>query len=410
MKSPESITSPEVESISWETLEDFIRLRVQALVQELLEEEAEAVVGRKRYERRKSGQQPIYRNGYGKPRRVSVSCGTIQVRRPRIRNLSEQFESRVLPLFRRQSQRVKSVMPELYLHGLALRDFDMALRGLLGEGAPLSSTSIARLKEHWQDEFDAWRAAPIEDELVYLWADGIYVRAGLEKDKAAVLVAIGVFTDGSKRVLAVEPGFRESKESWKDVFEQLMARGVNEPRAVIADGGLGLWAALAELGWECLEQRCWNHKICNVRDALPRREQDAATALLKKIPYADTAEQAAELRDGFLAAYEDYPKACAKLSSDWNRMVAFFELPREHWRSLRTTNVVESPFQVVRLRTGAARRFKRIDNATAAIWKLLMIAECNFRIFDAKELLEDVARGCEFVNGLPKNAACEDAA
>ena len=410
MKSPEAITSPEVESISWETLEDFIRIRVQGLLQELLEEEADTMVGRRRYERRKPGQKPIYRNGHGKVRSVSVSCGTIQVRRPRIRNLSEQFESRVLPLFQTQSQRVKSVMPELYLHGLALRDFDMALRGLLGDGAPLSSTSIARLKEHWQVEFEAWRKAPIEDELVYLWADGIYVRAGLEKDKAAVLVAIGVFTDGSKRVLAVEPGFRESKESWKDVFEQLMDRGVNEPRAVIADGGLGLWAALAELGWECLEQRCWNHKICNVRDALPRREQDAATAMLKKIPYAETAEEAAELRDDFLAAYEDYPKACTKLSSDWDRMTAFFSLPKEHWQSLRTTNVVESPFQVVRLRTGAARRFKRVDNATAAIWKLLMIAECNFRTFNAKELLEEVARGCKFVNGLHKNAADEDAA
>jgi len=399
MKKPESSTLKS-EPVAWETLEEYIRLEVQARVQELLEAEVAEHLGRGRYERREGKRG--YRNGHGKPRKVSLSCGTIEVRRPRVRDLEEKFESRVLPMFARQSRKVQAVLPELYLEGLALRDFDRALRGLLGEGAPLSPSTIARLKEHWLEEFEAWKQEPIEEEIVYLWADGIYVKAGLEKDKAAVLVVIGVDIAGTKRILAIEPGYRESTESWKHVLWSLMKRGMNAPKAVVADGGMGLWAAIGELGWGCLEQRCWNHKLCNVRDALPQREQESAMKLLRKIPQSETIEEAVRRRNDFLDEYEAYTKACSRLLDDWERMVSFYELPKEHWMSLRTSNVVESPFQVVRLRTGAARRFKKTANATAVIWKMLMIAENSFNRCVAAYLLEDVAAGQEYENGIPK--------
>jgi transposase-like protein len=370
-------------------------------MQELLEQEATEHLGRARYERRGSVGTG-YRNGHGKPRKVSLACGTIEVRRPRLRELEERFESRVLPMFARQSSKVKSMLPDLYLEGLALRDFDRALRGLLGDGAPLSPSTIARLKEHWTAEFQAWREEPIEEQMVYVWADGIYVKAGLEKDKAAVLVVIGVTTEGIKRVLAVEPGYRESTESWKEVLWALMKRGMKVPAVVIADGGLGLWAALRELGWNCKEQRCWNHKICNVRDALPKREQERALKLLRKIPQAESLEAAVCARDAFLREFEVYSKACERLLDDWERMVSFYALPKEHWRGLRTSNVVESPFQIVRLRTGAARRFKTVENATAVLWKLLMIAETSFKTFDGVQLLRDVASGEQYINGQPQ--------
>lgn len=400
MKNRESST-PQSEPIGWETLEEFIRLQIQSTLQEMLEAEVDEHLGRGRYERR-DGTSKGYRNGHGKPRKVSLSCGTVEVRRPRMRDLDERFESRVLPLFARQSAKVRGVLPELYLEGLALRDFDRALRGLLGDGAPLSASSIARLKEHWTQQYDEWRRERIDDDIVYLWADGIYVKAGLEKDKAAVLVVIGVSTDGIKRVLAVEPGFRESTESWKSVFWSLMKRGMNVPKAVVADGGLGLWAAIGELGWRCKEQRCWNHKICNVRDALPQREQKQAVKLLRKIPQSATVEEAVRWRDDFLEEYRAYPKACERLLDDWERMISFYELPKVHWRGLRTSNAVESPFQVVRLRTGAARRFKKVENATAVLWKLLMVAETNFKTYDGVTFLADVMDGVEYENGEPK--------
>ena len=390
-------------------MEEFIRLQVQSTVQELLEAEAAEHLGRERYERRGTGRRG-YRNGHGKARKVSLACGTIEVRRPRLRDLEERFESCLLPMFARQSRKLERMLPELYLEGLALRDFDRALRGLLGDGAPLSPSTIARLKEHWTEELEAWRQEPIEDEIVYAWADGIYIKAGLEKDKAALLVGIGVTTEGVKRVLAVEQGYRESTESWKAVLWSLMKRGMNTPAAVIADGGLGLWAAIRELGWQCKEQRCWNHKQCNVRDALPKREQKRGMQMLRKIPQSPTVEEALLRRQDFLDEFEAYPKACERLLDDWERMVAFYELPKEHWRGLRTSNVVESPFQAVRLRTGAARRFKRVDNATAVIWKLLMIAETGFKPFDGASLLEDVAAGQTYVNGEPSSQPRRSAA
>ncbi len=160
-----------------------------------------------------------YRNGYGKERRLTLSCGTIKLRRPRVRDLEERFESRVLPLFAKRTQEVRDLIPELYLHGLAEGDFDLALRGLLGEEAPLSPSTVARLKEKWQGEMEAWQSRRLDDlEVVYLWADGVYIKAGLEKEKAVILVVIAALSDGTKVVVSVSSGYRESTQSWSEVL------------------------------------------------------------------------------------------------------------------------------------------------------------------------------------------------
>ncbi len=402
MHAREAITPPAPEATTFESLEMFARSQIQTWLQKLLEEEVGELLGRDRYQRVEGIDVPVgYRNGYGKPRRLSMSCGTITVRRPRVRGLEERFESRILPLFKRRTEEVGELLPQLYLHGLAQRDFELALRGLLGDGAPLSPSSIARLKERWLDEYREWRQRPLEGELVYLWADGIYVKAGLEKEKAALLVVIGAFSDGTKRVLAVEAGWRESTESWLDVLRSLARRGLDAPRLVVADGALGLWAAIAQLGWTCKEQRCWNHKLTNVLDALPKKEQPAASELLRKIPTAETVEEAEKRRDDFVKRHRQrHPKACERLLSDWERMISFYSFPKDHWRHLRTSNVVESPFHAVRLRTSAAKRFKRADNAEAILWKLLMLAERTFRKLNAPHLLPSVAAGDVYVNGI----------
>ena len=199
-------------------------------------------LGREKSERKVNRlEQPGYRNGYGKPRRFAMSIGTMEVQRPRIRDMGERFKSQVLPMFKRQSKQVRALIPELYLHGLASGDFELALRHLLGEGAPLSASSLQRLKEKWQIEYAQWNSQPIkESQWAYLWADGIYVKAGLGKEKAALLVVIGVQADGSKRFLALEPGYRESKESWAEVLRQLKSRGIKQPRLFVGDGNLGL--------------------------------------------------------------------------------------------------------------------------------------------------------------------------
>lgn len=394
-------------TLCWERLEAWAREKIQNFLQTLLEEEVTTFLGRRKSERRAAvDARSGYRNGYGKRRRLSLTAGTITVRRPRLRGLDESFESRLLPLFKRRTREVGDLLPTLYLHGLAHGDFELALRGLLGDGAPLSRSSLQRLRGKWDTEYDAWRGRDLSDrELVYLWADGLYVKAGLEKDKAAVLVVIGALRDGSKEILAVESGVRESVEAWKAVLRALQARGLPSPRLTIADGHLGIWGALAEIYPESAEQRCWNHKLLNVLDQLPRREHPAARALLCQLPYAETQVQCERLRQQFAERYgRRFPKAVETLERDWDRMVTFYRFPREHWKHLRTTNVVESPFAAVRLRTDAAKRYKQVANATALIWKVLLVAESRFRRLDAPEILTDVHHGVTYVDGLRASA------
>jgi transposase-like protein len=390
--------------VEWETLEAFVRQQAQQWVQRLLEEEVTAAVGRLKSQRRACVDGAAgYRNGYGKPRKLALLGGTIEVRRPRVRGLSERFVSRVLPLFKRHSEEVGRLLPELYLHGLSSGDFDLALRGLLGEGAPLSASSVDRLKASWQAEYEAWRQRPLGDlEVVYLWADGVYVKAGLEKDKAAVLVVVAALRDGRKVVVAVESGARESTETWAAILRDLRERGMNEPRLVVADGHLGIWGALARAYPQAREQRCWNHRIVNVLDKLPQKAQAVARELLTKIPYAETRAKAERAKKEFQAwcTRHGYEGAAAVLDRDWERMLTFYGFPKEHWRHLRTTNVVESPFAAVRLRTSAAKRYKKVRNATAVIWKTLLVAEKAFRKLNAAELLAEVAEGAVYVNGV----------
>ena len=307
---------------AWETLEVWVREEMRGLIQAALEEEITELLGRVKSERRAAVDAPPgYRNGYGKPQRLATSSGTIEVRRPRVRGLEERFESRVLPL---------------------------------------SKSSVRRLRARWTAEHEAWSRRPLGDrELVYAWADGIYVKAGLERDKAALLVVIGAMSDGTKEVLAVTPGYRESVESWAAVLRDLKARGLGTPKLLVADGNLGIWGAAREVWPETAEQRCWNHKTTGVLDRLPKREQAAAREMLRAAAYAPSPAAAKEARDAFRDRYGDAEaKAVAVLEDDWDRMTAFYDYPEKHWRHLRTTNVVESPFASVRLRTTAAKRFQ----------------------------------------------------
>jgi len=404
----EKLTTIRKESSSevWDYLEELVRMKVREFIQTLLEDEVTELLRRGKSERRDAlDSPPVYRNGYGKRRKLTLGCGTITVRRPRVRGLEERFESRILPLFVRRSKEVNKLIPQLYLHGLAEGDFDLALRGLLGEDAPISASTVARLKEQWQAEREQWRRRSLVGlELVYLWVDGVYVKAGLEKTKAALQVAIGGLSDGRKVILAVEPGYRESSESWAEVLRDLKKRGLNCPRLVVGDGHLGIWGALSNVYPEALEQRCWNHKMHNVLDKLPKKAQGLAKSELQGIVYSDTREEAGARRDDFVSwcRKEGYDRAAGALEQDWERMVTFYRFPKEHWKHLRTTNVVESPFAALRLRTDAAKRYKKVANATAVTWKMLLIAEQRFRKLDAPEKLKQVYLGIKLERAVVK--------
>ena len=384
-------------------MEDWVRGQlIQELIQELLEEEVTEFLGRAQSARRfESDSGAGYRNGYGRPRRLTLSSGTIQLRRPRVRDTEERFESRLLPLFVQRAKQVSDLIPELYLHGLSEGDFELALRGLLGEDAPVSASTVARLKEKWNAELAKWRARPLDDlEVVYVWVDGVYVKAGLEKEKAAILVVMAA------------PGYRESTQSWSDVLRDIKRRGLNCPRLVVGDGHLGIWGALRNVYPQAAEQRCWNHKVMNVLDRLPKRRQEETKLLLRRIPCAPSRTETERLRTAFTRWCRDrsYEAAAEALERDWDRMITFYDFPKEHWGHIRTTNPVESPFAALRLRTDAAKRYKRVDRAIAVIWKMLMVAEQRFRRLKAHELMEDVYLGAQYVDGIAAGATIEKVA
>jgi len=405
MREKSSNETVESSAVCYATLEQWARGQIQAQLQQILEEEVTTFLGRARHARRErvSPVDPPQgnRNGYGKPRQFTMMNGTVTVRRPRVRDLTDRFESTVLPLFTRRTQEVGTMLPELYLHGLSSGDFELALRGLLGEGAPLSASSIQRLKARFALEYETWTKRDLSElEVVYWWADGLYVKAGIADRKSALLTIVGALTTGEKIVLACESGERESKESWLTVLRRLRERGLTFPRLTVADGHLGIWAALGEIHPAGEEQRCWNHKLTNVLNALPRKAQPQAAEVLKAMPYAETEAECERQRDAFVRLYRKTdPKAVDTLLRDWDRMVTFYAFPKEHWIHLRTTNIVESPFASVRLRTDASRRYKRVESAQAIIWKMLRVAERAWRRLNAPELLPLVAAGVPFKDG-----------
>lgn len=400
----ENSSSPESSKVVFQHLDSWLRFKIQDFIQQVLEEEVSDLLGRAKSQRLKQVDSTTgYRNGYGKPRHLTTGCGTITLRRPRVRNLEQRFESRILPLFERRTKQVSELIPQLYLHGLSQGDFDLALRGLLGDEAPLSTATVARLKARWQVEYEQWKSRSLEGlEVVYLWVDGIYVKAGLEKQKACLLVAIAGLSDGSKTIVAVEAGFRESSQSWGGLLRDLKQRGMKAPQLVIGDGHLGIWGGLREIYPQSSEQRCWNHRLVNLLDRVPKKKQEEAREMLKQIPYGASRKEAESRKQKFQSWCEknECQQAREMIERDWERMVTFYSYPREHWKHLRTSNIVESPFSAVRLRTEASRRYKKVDNATALIWKVLMVAEKKFRRLDAPQLLKEVYEGAIYKDGL----------
>ena len=352
------ITDHDTESRpEWEQLEDWVRSQVQRLIQELLEQEVTEFPARAKSARRSySDSDTGYRNGYARPRKLTLSSGTIQLRRPRVLNCEERFESRLLPLFTRRTRKVADLIPELYLHGLS--EGVLTLRCV--DGAPVSASTVAQLKENWNGELAEWPNRPLDDrEVVYMWVDGVYVKAGLEREKAA----LAALSDGSKVVLSAVSGYRESTESWSDVLRDIKRRGLNCPRLVVGDGHFGIWRAIRNVYPQVAEQPCWNQKILNVLDRLPKRQQDQDKLLLRSIPYAQTRTEADRLKTVFTRWCREWSQEAVAeiLEHDWDHMIAFCAFPIEHWRHLRTTNPLESPFAAPGLGTDYAKRYRRVD-------------------------------------------------
>ena len=392
------------------TLDELAREGARRMLRTALAVEVAQYVEAHGAERDEQGRRLVVRNGQAPVRKVTCGAGTLEVRAPRVNDkrvdgagARQRFTSRILPPYMRRSPQVAEVLPILYLRGLSTGDFREALPVLLGDDAAgLSATNITRLTAVWDEEYRQFRQRDLADrDYVYVWVDGIHFNIRLEDDRLCTLVMIGARPDGTKELVALEDGYRESTDSWASVLRNLKRRGMRAPMVAVGDGALGFWAAVRDVWPETAAQRDWFHKLGNVLDKLPKRLQPQAKRALHEIIDADTREHAEAHLEKFVAEYEaKYPKAAACLSDDRERLLTFFAFPAEHWTHLRTTNVIESPFATVRLRQrvtkGAGSRTKGLLMA----YKLLEMAQRRWRRLNSAHLLPLVRAGVPFIDGV----------
>jgi putative transposase len=392
------------------TLDEILERGALRMLQEVLEAEVEEYVSRHREARDARGRAQVVRNGKAPVRQLVTGSGTLAVRAPRVNDRRvdadgqrQRFRSEILPSYMRRAPKVTEVLPILYLRGLSTGDFQSALPVLLGEEARgLSPTTITRLTASWDAEYHAWRRRDLHDlDFVYVWVDGVHFRVRLEEDRLCTLVMIGVRADGTKELLAVEDGYRESTESWATVLRELKHRGLRAPVVAVGDSALGFWAAAGTVWPETREQRCWVHRLANVLDKLPKRLQPKAKLALHAIMYAPTRAEAEAGIEAFAAEYDaKYPKAVASLCRDQAQLLTFYDFPAEHWRHLRTTNIIESPFATVRLRQRVTKGAGSRTKALMMAFKLLAMAQERWRKVNGSELLPLVRAGVRFVDGV----------
>jgi transposase-like protein len=392
------------------TLDELAREGARRMLLQALEVEVAQYVEAFADERDEEGHALVVRNGKARPRKLTLGAGTIEVRAPRVndRRVDEQggrqrFTSEILPPYMRRSPKVSEVLPVLYLRGLSTGDFRPALEALLGKQASgLSPTNIARLTAEWDVEYQQFRKGRLaEKDYVYVWVDGVHFNVRLEDDRLCTLVMIGVRPDGTKELVAVEDGYRESTESWKTLLRDLKRRGMRAPVVAIGDGALGFWAAVRDVWPQTRHQRDWCHKIVNALDKLPKRLQPRAKTLLRDAMYADTREHAREAVTRFAGEFQaKYEKAVACLRDDEDLLFTFFDFPAEHWRHLRTTNIIESPFSTVRLRQRVTKGAGCRKKALLMAFKLLDMAQARWRKINGAGLLPLVRAGVRFVDGV----------
>lgn len=390
-----------------DALEACVQEGARQMLAAVLEEEVAGFLKRHRYQR--SQQFRGYRNGYHEPREITVGLGPIEIRVPRVAKVPAEvapggFQSQIVKRYERASETTKRLFARLYLEGLATGDFEPVFRELVGETTALSPNAIVRLKERWEKEYEVWRRRPLwEHRYAYTWEDGVYLGAGLEKEKTALLCVVGAREDGEKELLGMEPGYRESKESWAEMLRDLRNRGLEAPLVAVGDGALGLWAALDEVYPTTEHQRCWNHRTLNVQAKLPNRYRAEVRRRLREMYEAPTQEKCEELRDRYVAELmtREQRAAAETVLRDWDDFVTFYHYPKEHWVHLRTTNPIESIFSGVRIRTNAAKRMRRRDNALYLVFKIVERLSRNWRSLNGgANLMTLVLDGHTFKDGI----------
>jgi len=391
-------------------LTEVLRNGARALLSQAVEAEVAALLGRHADELTGDGRQRLVRHGHLPEREIMTGIGPVAVRCPRVRDRAGEgserirFSSAILPPYARRSKSLEVLIPILYLKGISTGDFEEALLALLGKDAGgLSASTIGRLKDAWSEEHARWSKRDLSAKhYVYFWADGIHVQARLEEDAQCLLVIIGATPEGKKELVGLIDGVRESAQSWRELLLDLKRRGLAvAPEIAVADGALGFWQALEEVWPTTRSQRCWVHKTANVLNKLPKSQQPKAKRALQEIWMAETKEDALAAFDTFVEIWGvKYDKAVECLIKDRDALLAFYDFPAEHWKHLRTTNVIESSFATIRHRTVRSKGCLSNKTALAMIFKLAEAAEKSWRRLDGHNQLPKLINGIKFADGI----------
>jgi putative transposase len=390
-------------------LDEIVLDGARRMLAAALEAEVDAYIAERAGERDERGHRLVVRNGHAEPRTITTAAGRVEVEAPRVndRRVDDtgercRFRSSILPPWARKSPKVAEVLPLMYLHGMSSGDFAPALAGFFGSGAGLSASAITRLTASWQGEQRAFAERRLDDrDFVYIWADGVHFNVRLEEDRLCCLVVVGVRADGTKELVAITDGYRESTESWADLLRDLKRRGMRAPVLAVGDGALGFWGALREVFPQTKAQRCWVHKVANVLSALPKSAQPTARRMLAEIRDAEDREHAVTAADAFAREFgAKWPKAVAKIVDDIKPLLAFYDFPAEHWLHLKTTNPIESTFATVRLRTKVTKGPGSRAAGLAMAFKLIEAAQDRWRAVNGPHLVALVRAGARFEKGV----------
>jgi transposase-like protein len=392
------------------TLDEICREGARRMLAAALDAEVDAYIEALADELDEDGKRLVVRNGHARPRTVTTGAGRVDIQAPRVddRRVDAEtgerlrFRSQIVPPWCRKSPKVTEVLPLLYLHGMSSGDFVPALEGFFGSAAGLSASVITRLTGQWQDEHRAFMSRSLKDkDFVYVWVDGVHFTIRLEEDRLCALVIVGVRLDGTKELVAIRDGYRESKESWADLLRDLRRRGMRAPVLAVGDGALGFWAAVRDVWPETRHQRDWFHKVANVLDALPKSAQPTAKRMLAEIRDAEDRDHAVAAAKVFADEYgAKFPKAVAKITDDLDVLLTFYDYPAEHWIHLKTTNPIESTFATVRLRTKVTKGPGSRAAGLAMAYKLIIAAQDRWRAVNGPHLVALVRAGATFKKGV----------
>lgn len=342
---------------SEQPVSQFIRLAVQKMVQEAVEQEVSDFLGRERYERQ---EEPVgYRNGY-KPGRIRSAEGEIPLQVPQVRGTSEPYHSKLLDFLRGNSDVLEYLVTQMYSRGLSTRDVEEAFRDPYSGEMLLSRSAVSEITDSlWEDYQQFCQRDLSQFGVEYLFVDAIYEslrRQGHVKE--ALLCAWGICRDGRKVLLHLALGNKESTVAWRDFMRDMQRRGLPVPTMITSDGAPAIIAVIEELYPQSLRQRCLFHKTKNILAKVPDAQHQNVKQAVQAIWNAPNRKTADLLIQDFLAQFgTDLMSATACLQDDLEACLSFLRCPTLHHKRIRTTNLIERAFAEQRRRTKTIPRF-----------------------------------------------------